>query len=341
MWGMNSFQKIEISWTSFWRFFIFCALAALIYFAWDSFSVLLVGVMVSMGVEPLVSFLSEKLKFGRIFGAILVVLMLVAIFAAAIYLIMPIIFSELSGFLSHFSQSLSSIFSVGLPGVNVGNFGLDQVINFVAGGASVPSVISKIFSSIILIFSAIIITLYLSIEKEGAGKMLRIILPDSYERPVIAIFSAFETKMRRWLGSQLVVSLSIGLMVGLGMWLMGVRYALILGILAGIFEIVPIIGPVMTGLVAFLVAISDSTILAVYAVLFFFIIQQFESYILIPLVMGKSMRVHPVIAVISLLAGAQIAGFVGIVLGVPIAVLVQEILNYLAERKEHRSVLNL
>jgi len=171
--------------------------------------------------------------------------------------------------------------------------------------------------------------------------MVRVILPDVYEGPVLAIFDAFETKMRRWLGTQLIISLSIGLMVGLGMWLIGVRYALILGILAAIFEVVPIIGPVMTGLVAFLVAMSDSTILAVYAVLFFFVIQQFESYVLIPIVMGKSMRVHPVVAVVSLLAGAQIAGFVGIVLGVPIAVLVQEIFNYLAERKGRRQTLNV
>ncbi len=337
---MNAFQKIEISWTSFWRLFIFCALAALIYFAWDSFSVLLVGVMVSLGVEPLVSFLAEKLKLGRVLGAILVVLVLVLIFAGAVYMVMPIIFSELNGFLSHFTQSISSIFNIILPGMDVKNLGLDQFVNFVAG-ASVPETISKIFSSIILIFSAIIITLYLSIEKEGAEKMVRVILPDSYERHVLAIFSAFEIKMRRWLGAQLIISLSIGLIVGLGMWLIGVRYALILGILAAIFEVVPIIGPVMTGLVAFLVAISDSTILAIYAVLFFFVIQQFESYILIPLVMGKSMRVHPVVAVVSILAGAQIAGFVGIVLGVPIAVLVQEIFNYLAERKERRPALNL
>lgn len=220
------------------------------------------------------------------------------------------------------------------------NLGLDQVINFVAG-ASVPSAISKIFSSIIMIFSAVIITLYLSIEKEGAEKMVRIILPDSYERPVLAIFSAFEIKMRRWLGTQLVLSLFIGLAVGISMWFIGVRYALILGILAAIFEVVPIIGPVMTGLVAFLVAMSDSTILGVYAVIFCFIIQQFENYVLIPIVMGKSMRVHPVVVVVSLLAGGQIAGFVGIILAVPIAVLVQEIFNYFVERKEQRPSLNL
>jgi predicted PurR-regulated permease PerM len=93
--------------------------------------------------------------------------------------------------------------------------------------------------------------------------------------------------------------------------------------------------------VAFLVAMSDSTVLGLYAVIFFFVVQQFENHVLIPLVMGKSMRVHPVIAVVSLLAGGQLAGFVGIILGIPIAVLVQEIFNYLAARKEKRAVLEL
>ncbi len=336
-----SVQKIEISWVTLWRIFIFGAAAGAVYFAWNSFSVLLVGVVVSLGIEPLVSFLAERLKLGRVFAAILVVLILILVFAGAIYLVMPVIFGELAGFLTHFTQSVSAIFGVGFPEVNLKDLGLGQFLNFVAAaGASVPVAITRIFGNIILIFSAVIITLYLSIEKEGAEKMLRIILPDSYERPVLAIFSAFEIKMRRWLGTQLVLSLFIGLTVGIGMWLIGVRYPLILGIMAGVFEVVPIIGPVMTGLVAFLIAMADSTVLGIYAVLFFFVVQQFENYVLIPVVMGKSMRIHPVVALVSLLVGGQLAGFVGILLGVPIAVLVQETFNYLAARKEKRPALD-
>lgn len=337
-----SIQKIEITWTSIWRVFIFCTVVAGIYFAWDSFSILLVGVMVSMGIEPLVSFIGEKMRFGRVLGAILVVLFLVLIFAGAVYLVLPVIADELAGFVGHFTQSLYSIFRVGFPGADLKSLGLDQLLGFVAGaGASVPGAITRVIGNVVLIFSTIIITLYLSIEKEGAGKMIRLILPESYERSVLSVISSFEIKMRRWLGAQLVISASIGIIVGLGMWLIGVRYALILGIIAAIFEVVPIIGPIMTGAVAFLVAMSDSTVLAFYAVIFFFIVQQFENYVLIPIIMGKSMRVHPVVAVISLLVGGQLAGFVGIILAVPIAVLVQEILNYLAERKERRPALDM
>ena len=111
--------------------------------------------------------------------------------------------------------------------------------------------------------------------------------------------------------------------------------------MAAVFEIVPIIGPVLAGVTAFLVAVSDSFTLGVYTVLFFVIVQQLENHILIPIIIGKTMRVHPVIVLISLLAGGKIAGFVGIVLAVPIAVMLQEIFAYLAERKSQRSPLGI
>lgn len=337
-----SIQKIEISWATLWRIFFFFAAIALVYFAWGSFTVLLVGVVISLGIDPFVSFIAERLKLGRVFAAIIVVLSLILIFVGAIYLVTPVIFDELSGFLTHFTQSISSILRLELPGIGLKDLGLNQVLNFLAGAsASVPMAITRILGNILLLFSSVIITLYLSIEKDGAEKMIRLILPDAYERPVMAIFTAFKIKMRRWLATQFIFSLFMGVTVGLGMWLMGVRYALILGILAAIFGVVPIIGPVVTGAVAFLIAMTDSTILAIYALIFFFVVQQFENHVLTPLVMGKSMQVHPVIVVISLLAGGQIAGFVGIVLGVPLAVLVQEIFNYLAERKERHPMFDM
>lgn len=337
-------QKIELSWNTLWRVLVFLAGAALIYFAWDAFAVLLVGVVISMGIDPFVTYLAEKAKIGRIFAAILVILAIIFIFAFGIYLITPVIFEELVGFLSHFTQSVSSIFPLdnfGFDPENL-NLGLDKILSFVSGaGSSVPGAISSLFGNALLFFSAIFITLYLSIEKDGAENMLRAVMPDDYERPILSIFNGFKVKMRRWLGTQFVLSLFVGLAVGLGMWAIGVRYALVLGIIAAIFEVVPIIGPIMVGILAFIIAISDSTVLGIYALIFFFLVQQFENHILIPVIMGKSMRVHPVIVLVSLLAGGEIAGFIGIILSVPLAVLVQEVLNYLAERKERRPVLDM
>jgi predicted PurR-regulated permease PerM len=143
-------------------------------------------------------------------------------------------------------------------------------------------------------------------------------------------------KIRKWFGAQLLLSVVVGVLVAAGLWFLGVRYAILLGILAMILELVPVIGPVIVGVIAFLVAVSDSFVLGLYALVFFVAVQQFENHILIPMIIGKTMNVHPVVVVTSLLAGGKIAGFIGILLAVPIAVMAQETFDYLAEKKEKR-----
>jgi predicted PurR-regulated permease PerM len=133
----------------------------------------------------------------------------------------------------------------------------------------------------------------------------------------------------------------MGVMVWFGLWLLGVQYPLVLGILAAAFELVPVIGPILTGVVGFLIAVSDSFSLGLYAVLFFFIVQQLENHIFVPLVMGKVMDVHPVIVVVALLVGGEVAGLIGFILAVPVAVLAQEFLNYLADQKSNRPTLSI
>jgi predicted PurR-regulated permease PerM len=168
-----------------------------------------------------------------------------------------------------------------------------------------------------------------------------VLLPDVYEKPVLTIFNNFKTKIRRWFAAQLGLSLVVGVVMSLGLWLLGVRYALVLGIIAAILELVPLIGPVVAGAVALLIALTDSFTLGLYVIGLTFIVQQLENHVLIPVLMGKTLNVHPVIVIVSILAGAQIAGFVGILLAVPIAVAAQEIFYYLAEKKNHRSALGI
>jgi predicted PurR-regulated permease PerM len=108
---------------------------------------------------------------------------------------------------------------------------------------------------------------------------------------------------------------------------LGVNYALFLGILAALLEIIPFVGPIFSGAVAVLVALSDSSILALYTLLLFVAIQQLESHLVIPVIMRRAVGVHPVVVLMSLLLGAKLAGFLGIVVAVPTAVILQEFLD--------------
>lgn len=326
-----------------WRIFIFIGFALLLYFARSAFAVLLVGIVLSLGIEPIIAFLAYKLKIGRMMATVTVFVVGVLLVSLAAYLALPILVAEFAGFVGKLSQILPSLPS-SLTSVSIANVqsGISKISGFLASiNLSFSATFLTILQNIILIFSTIIVTLYLSIEKNGAEKMIEVILPQKYEKTVMTVFKNFELKMRRWLMTQLALSFFVGVMVFLGMFFIGVRYPAILGLLAAILEIVPIIGPIVTGILAFVVAASESVGLAIYAVLFFILIQQLENHILVPLLMGKSMKVHPVVVLISILAGGEIAGFVGIVLSVPIAVLVQEIFNYLAEKKSRAAALSI
>ncbi len=335
----QSSQKLEVGWTALWRIFIFIGFALLLYFARDAFAVLLVGVVLSLGVEPVVGFLSEKLKLGRILATITVFVVSVAIVGLFLYLVIPILIVEFSGFVSRLNEIIPTIPGIKfvLPSIQSAQSGLDQISTFLSTiNFSVTATFWSLITDIVLVFSAVIVTLYLSVERHGAERMLEVILPDSYERSVMTVFKNYERKMRRWFATQLGLSLFVGMAVFVGMFAIGVKYPILLGVIAGILEIVPVVGPIVTGLIAFIVAASYSVSLAIYAVIFFIVIQQVENHVLIPIFVGKSMRVHPVIVLVSVLAGGEIAGFTGIILSVPVAVLVQEIFDYLAEKKSKR-----
>lgn len=336
-------KSFEIGRQTIWRVFIFAGLVFLFYFARQALGVLAIAIVISLGLEPFVSFI-EKRGIPRLLGVLIVFFLGLLIFSAVIYFIVPIVVLEVGGFLEHFNRSFSNIFGIGLPKALIKDFSLSlsKVLAFLtASNISVTGAIGAVFSKTVLVFSTIIISFYLTVEKNGTERLLRVILPDIYERSVLRVFENFKIKIRRWFVTQLGLSVIIGVVVSFGLWLLGVKYFLILGLMAAVFEIVPIIGPVLAGAVAFLVAVSNSFTLGLYVALFFIIVQQLENHILIPIIIGRTMKVHPVVVLISLLAGGQVAGFVGVMLAVPIAVMAQEIFSYLAEKKEQRSPLGI
>lgn len=327
---------LEVSWHTLWRVFIFIGLAVLMFLARDALGAFLVAIVLSLGIDPAVGFL-ERRGIGRLFGTVILFLGTALVFAGVIYLATPIIITEAVGFLGDFNESISSIFGIRLPptfikGVSTN---LSRVLSVLsANNISVTVAVSAVLSKVVFFVAALMISFYLSIEKNGAERLLRVVLPNMYEKPVLTVFSRFKVKIRRWLGTQFALSALVGAVVSIGLFFLGVRYPVVLGLLAGVLEIVPIIGPIVAGLAAFLVAVGDSFSTGLYVAVFFVLVQQLENHILIPIIMGKTMKVHPVVVLFSLLAGGRVAGFVGVLLAVPIAIFMQEVLNYLAEQKE-------
>jgi len=327
-------QEISISWATLFRIFFIVVLAVAFFMIREALLILFLSIVISAAFDGPVTAL-EKRKIPRIIGTLLVFVLVLGVTAMILYTVIPIGITEFKGFLDNVSR-----FRIPVFGSLQGDYfeRLDLSLNTLAdslfsGSSSILDFIGVLFGNIILVITTIVITFYLTVSRAGVEKFLRTVLPLAHEEYAIGFYHRVRRKMGFWLQAQLVLMLTVGCVVFLGLWLLGVRYSLLLAVIAGSLEIVPIAGPMFSGIIGFLVASSSSFILGVYTAILFFIVHQLESNFLIPLIMRRTIGINPVVVVIALLAGSQIAGLIGIILAVPTAVIIEELFNDWEERK--------
>lgn len=328
-------QEIAISWVTLWRVFLMLALVAALYASRDVLLVLFLSIVISAAFDGPVTAL-EKRKIPRVLGTLIIFILVLGILAMILYTIIPLAVLELKDFLDNLSKVRLPVFGP-LGGTNltqrldISLSGLTD--SLFSGGVSFFDFLAKLFGNIIFIITTIVISFYLTVSRSGVEKFLRTVLPLTYEDYAVGFYHRVRRKMGLWLQGQLVLMIIVGAVVFIGLWILGVKYSLVLAILAGMLEIVPVAGPMFSGTLAFVVAASSSFILGIYTAILFFIVQQIESNLLVPLVMKRTVGINPVVVVLALLAGSAIAGLIGIILAVPTAVVVEELFDDWEERK--------
>ncbi|MBI4993727.1 AI-2E family transporter [Candidatus Wolfebacteria bacterium] len=328
-------KALTITWGSLWKILLMLIFASALFILKDVIIILCLALVVSSALNAPISFL-EKKKFPRILATLLIFISVIVVLALLLYTIVPVAMAELGSLSGKIGKA---------PLPKLGDVGASKLIKsfeenigvytdaLFSGSASFFDLVSSVFGGVIFVVMVVILSFYLSLSRDGVEKFLRAVLPLDFEAYVVDLYFRVRRKLGLWLGGQLILSFSVGLVTFLGLLSLGVNYSLILGILAGILEMVPFAGPVFSGVITFLIAISQSAILGISSIVLFVIIQQLESHVLIPLVMRRTVGLHPVVIVISILAGSQLAGFVGVILAVPAAVVIQELLEDWAIRK--------
>jgi predicted PurR-regulated permease PerM len=210
---------------------------------------------------------------------------------------------SLAGVLARWQQSVSA-----LPQ------GFVQTASLLFGG----------FFSFILV---IVFSFYLSVQPDGINNFLRIVTPLKQEAYIIDVWRRSQQKIGYWMQGQVLLGVLIGVMVFLGLTILQVKYALVLAVLAAVFELIPFFGPVLSAVPGVLFGFSDSVTLGFIVLGFYIIIQQFENHLIQPLVVEKMIGVPPMVVIIAILVGAQLAGVVGMILAIPVAVVLMELLG--------------
>jgi predicted PurR-regulated permease PerM len=127
----------------------------------------------------------------------------------------------------------------------------------------------------------------------------------------------------------------VGVLVYVGLSLLNIKYALLLGIISGILELFPYIGPVLAAIPGVILGFLQAPILGLWVLIVYLVIQQIESYVIAPLVMGKVVSLNPIVVILALLIGEKLGGILGMVLSVPLAAVFAELMrDMIKKRKE-------
>lgn len=325
-------------------------LALGIYYLWDIVLVLLMAVVIASAAEPAIRWF-KYYHVPRLPSALMIYAGSMLLFAGLFYFFIPPIINDTGDFLSTLPSNLNITTILGpiaekgpsilQPGISVLSENLSpaeitEALRGVVGSAtgSFFNVVSFVFGGLMSLVLIVVLSFYLSVQEDGVANFLRIVTPVEHEKYVIDLWKRSQQKIGRWMQGQLVLALIVGVLVYLGLTILGVKYALILALFAGIFEIIPIFGPILAAIPGITIAFVHGgfTFMLVVAG-FYIIVQQFENQLIYPLVVRKVVGVPPLLVIIALIVGARFAGFLGLLLSVPLAAALREYINDREKKK--------
>ncbi len=184
-------------------------------------------------------------------------------------------------------------------------------------GGNLITTVFGIFGGFVSFVSVLVMAFYMLLERDGLRKFVKAIVPVNFQEPALSLLQRMQYKMGLWVRGEFILMVSVGLLSYIALLILGVRYALVLALLAGLLEIVPIIGPITAAIPAVVIAFAESPLRAVTVLVMYVVIQQLENHVLIPRVMSKSIGLSPLLVIIAILVGAKLGGIVGTLLAVP------------------------
>lgn len=320
-----------ISYVSIIRVLVVFVAVYFIYLIRDALALLFVSVIFAAAVDPWVDWL-QKRKFPRAVSILMIYAILLAIFSLVIFMMIPPMTEQIGQVVTNFPSYYEKI-SVGIHQLQDKTLegstaaGNDSVVStletlsltLAQTTKSIFVTITSIFGGLFSLLIVLVITFYLTVEEDALKKFIKYIVPPKHRTYTMDLIERMQIKIGLWLRGQLLLSVIVGVLTYIGLSILGVKYALLLAIIAGVLEIIPYLGPWLAAIPAVLVSFSDSFVKVVLVVILYIIIQQLENNLIVPKLMQKMVGLNPIIVIMAILVGAKLGGVVGGLLGVPVA----------------------
>lgn len=343
-------NHIEISGTTIIKTLLFLVIFWALYILRDSVLAVIAAIVISSAIDPGVRWF-EKRKIPRVVGVIFIYLSTTAMLGFILFFIVPTFLAETSSLVSNIPTYINQI-NDAIPLLDQSILeGYSPIIKQIADNISHVSYVenisknglaqssgvfdsARVFSGVISFILIVVLSFYFSVTKDGVTHFLRIVTPIKNEEYVISLWTRTKIKIGAWMQGQIFLGALVGSIIFMLLSILHVKHALPLGILAGILEIIPVFGPTLAAVPAVMFALLDGGAgLGVWVLLVYVLVQQFENHIFYPLVVRKMVGIPPILVIISLVVGYDLAGFLGILLSVPLSVLLVEFMDDLDKKK--------
>ena len=336
---MNSEKVLDISWGTIVKISITALVVYMLFLTRGIFVWVLFGIIISVLFDPIIDFL-QKRRIPRVISTFALYLAVFGVIAFIIYSAAPVFINEIQRFSQLFPRYFETISPI-FKGLGVAAFSdIQSFIDAASGGiekiaSNVFSALFSIFGGIFATFFVLSIAIFLSLEDKGIERAISVFFPKKYEAFALDLWAKSQKKVSAWFASRLLASIFVAVATYIALLLFNAKYPFSLGLISGVLNFIPIVGPLIAGgLVAMIVAL-DSAMKAVFVILTFVLIQQIENNILTPLLTRKLIGLSPVIVLIALAIGGELWGMVGAILAIPIAGILFEFLrDFLKKRKE-------
>lgn len=349
-WGRTTKQLVLVT--------IMVGIGLLLYSFRSIFPLLAIAFLIAYIFAPVVGWLSEHLHIKRGLVTLLLYVVALAMLTSVSTLIVPSLVSNEVGALV---ENLGSIVNQGIlwldrldsievlgyqfdvPELSIptipmnveGIFALfEKTISPIAGGAF--SVVKTVALGVGQVSVIVVMSFYLLVDTDRVASAWRRVIPPPFVDEIAKLMEQINGTWNAFLRGQLVLSLVVGTMVGIAMTGLGIRYSLALGIIAGMLEIIPSLGPTLAAVPAVLLALfQGSTVLplsnlwvAIIVAITYQAVQSLENNLLVPRIIGSSLNLHPVLVIAGVLAGVTLAGILGALLASPVLATLLHILRY-------------
>lgn len=306
--------------------FILLAMCALFAGAWALRHLLLLtflAVIFAVLLRAAGCFIAERSRLSRPVSVILVAVAGVVVVGLAGLFVVPVLIAQgqdlarnYPSLTENLQKRLDDTPFLGRAWEQVkSQFSLPSPGDVMSRAGSVLSVASGALSDLVfLLFTA----LFLALSPDTYVHGLQLLVPERYRGFALRLLDELGHTLRAWFGGQLAAMTTIGVLIGLGLWALGVPYALAFGVLAGLLDFIPYLGPILGAVPAILLAFTQSPATALWVTALFLVVQQIEGNVVQPMMQESAVKIPPALLLVVLFGMGELFGLTGLIVATPV-----------------------